>query len=877
MNLILRFLATTVSLIGLSGVTGWMLNLQSLIQIYPGGPLMVFNTGLCFLLTGIALLSRLHSRYSKAVVVSVIPATIGLATLLQYILGQNWGIDQFFWHQTLDHGLSHLGRMAPDTALCFLMINVSILLLGFEFKKTKFERMTLFALLLAAAVFYLSFNSLISLKTGLPYSYAWGSFTKMAVHTSLGFILLSFGIFLHLYDRSVNKQLPKKTVLAAAGINALFLLIFSVLFHLFVQLDSDRINETSKSNASLVGQKIHDRIYAKIQNLYRMSERWNQNPHGLTENQWIQEVMTHHRDFKSLRSSGWIDAEGTMQWVYPDEYAPEYRWSSIRKVTPRWTTFQKAIETQKVTLTPLVDLIIGGHGFMAFAPVTKMGRQDGALTQTIDLLSFLRNLELPEDYHFSISDGVTTFFESELNPNNRLSNLDPSWTSTLTINLEDTFWKVSATPKRATLRKEAGHLPLFVLVTGYLVAMLFGLVTFYVFAYREARMQTLRDLRWVNAIVDGSDLAMISTDTQGIVRSFNPRAEVLLGYTAEEVIGKCTPELWHDQAEVVLAAKSLSEWYQTKVQPGMQVFLFEAQLGIIEKSEWTFIRKDKTLRKVLLSVHSLKDERSETTGFVGIIEDITEQKAQLEQIRIQQEKLILSAKMASLGEMAAGVAHEVNNPLAIISNKVQLIRSQLEKGKLDSDKVFFELDRMDSTIHRIASIIQGLRSFARESENDPFSENQLHELMEETLDLCRQRISAKGVRLDLFLPEAPVYFKARGVQISQVILNLLNNALDALETSEEKWIRIKVTELQDKLQVVVSDSGSGIPENIREKIMQPFFTTKRIGQGTGLGLSISQGIVAQHGGHLYLDTTATTTTFIFEILKDPDLLVKVDF
>lgn len=880
MNFVLRFLATTVCLIGLSAIAGWMLNLQSLIQIYSGGPLMVFNTGLCFLLTGISFLGLSFSRLSKSVYLSIIPLLIGLLTLLQYILGQSWGIDQIFWQQTLDYGLSHLGRMAPDTALCFLMINVSLLLQGFEFKKIRAERTILLSLLLAAAVLYLSVNSLISLKTGLPYSYAWGSFTKMAVHTTISFILLATGICLFVFDRHRDKQLSKRTVFTAVGINAFFLSTFSMLFHLFVQMDTNRIHEISKSNASLVGQKINDRIYAKIQNLYRMSERWNQNPNGLTKSQWTHEVMTHHRDFKSLRSSGWIDSSGTFHWVYPDEYSSEYRLSSIRKVDQRWTAFQKAIQTEKVTLTPLVDLVVGGYGFTAFAPVNQQGRQAGALTQTIDLLSFLKNLEIPEDYHFSISDGVTTFFESELNSNNRLSNLDPAWTITINTNLEDTLWKVSATPKSATLRKEASPLPLFILVTGYMVAMLFGLVTFYVFAYREARMETLRDLRWVNAIVDGSDLAMISTDTEGIIRSFNPKAEVLLGYSADEVIGKHTPQIWHDLNEVVEAAKSLSEWYQTEVQPGMDVFQYEAKLGIIEKSEWTFIRKDKTLRTVYLSVHALKDHRGETTGFVGIIEDITEQKAHLEQIRIQQEKLIMSAKMASLGEMAAGVAHEVNNPLAIISNKVQLIRSQLEKGKLDSEKIFFELDRMDATIHRIASIIQGLRSFARESENDPYSENQLHELIEETLDLCRQRISAKGVRLDLFMPDSPVYFKARGVQISQVILNLLNNALDALDTleaGEEKWIRIKIIETADKLQFIISNSGPGIPENIQEKIMQPFFTTKKIGQGTGLGLSISQGIVAQHGGQLYLDTTAPTTTFIFEILKEPDALLKLDF
>ena len=140
--------------------------------------------------------------------------------------------------------------------------------------------------------------------------------------------------------------------------------------------------------------------------------------------------------------------------------------------------------------------------------------------------------------------------------------------------------------------------------------------------------------------------------------------------------------------------------------------------------------------------------------------------------------------------------------------------------------------------------------------------------MNDTLALCSERFKAHGVNLQVEDLREDISFAGRPVQISQVLLNLLNNAHDAIEALAEKWIKVSFKNLEDRIRICVIDSGSGIPENVREKMMQPFFTTKAIGKGTGLGLSVSKGIIDEHQGVLTVDHTCPNTCFVIELSKD---------
>lgn len=226
-----------------------------------------------------------------------------------------------------------------------------------------------------------------------------------------------------------------------------------------------------------------------------------------------------------------------------------------------------------------------------------------------------------------------------------------------------------------------------------------------------------------------------------------------------------------------------------------------------------------------------------------------------------------SSRLASLGEMSAGIAHEINNPLAIIKGKASQLSRAIASGSFEASKLTADLEKISTTTDRIAKIVKGLRTFARHAENDPFLETSLSSIVEDVLSLCGEKIRYSGVDLKINIPEG-LTLKCRSTEIAQVLLNLLSNALDATAELPEKWVLMEAQEVEDGfIDVRITDSGDGIPLSVAEKIMVPFFTTKEVGKGTGLGLSISFGIAKNHGGELILDRNSSKTCFILRLPK----------
>ena len=233
----------------------------------------------------------------------------------------------------------------------------------------------------------------------------------------------------------------------------------------------------------------------------------------------------------------------------------------------------------------------------------------------------------------------------------------------------------------------------------------------------------------------------------------------------------------------------------------------------------------------------------------------------LKKLDVEYQKRLQVQKMSSLGEMASGIAHEINNPLAIISMRSALIRGDLKTRLPESDSVFSGFDKITETIQRIVKIIDALRSFSRDATQDPSQNLEIEKVVLDTLELCRQRFESAGIELRVDLQKGLIV-RGRSVELSQVLLNLLINAFDAVSGLKDARVELRSRRLSDgQVEVIVEDNGPGIPEATRDKIFQPFFTTKEVGKGTGLGLSVSTGIIEGHHGKLSLISGTGKTTF----------------
>jgi C4-dicarboxylate-specific signal transduction histidine kinase len=229
--------------------------------------------------------------------------------------------------------------------------------------------------------------------------------------------------------------------------------------------------------------------------------------------------------------------------------------------------------------------------------------------------------------------------------------------------------------------------------------------------------------------------------------------------------------------------------------------------------------------------------------------------------------LVTASKMAALGEIAAGVAHEINNPVSSISLTSHLMSTLSKTGGLDPEAIQAHTSRIKAGVQRIATIVSELKDFSRDSAHDPFVSVPVAKIVHETLDLCSARFAIKGIKLDLGDFPSEWLIECRASQISQVLLNLLNNAYDAVSGLDTRWVRLEGREVDDTIEISITDSGTGIEQEIVKKIMAPFFTTKPPGVGTGLGLSISSNIVTDHGGELRLDLSCENTRFVVVLPK----------
>ncbi|MCE2571299.1 ATP-binding protein [Motilimonas eburnea] len=229
-----------------------------------------------------------------------------------------------------------------------------------------------------------------------------------------------------------------------------------------------------------------------------------------------------------------------------------------------------------------------------------------------------------------------------------------------------------------------------------------------------------------------------------------------------------------------------------------------------------------------------------------------------------QSQLVHSTKLASLGEMATGIAHELNQPLQVISMNAEMGPEYLAQGK--TNRVVKAFTDIMQQVDRAQSIIKQLRCFGRDSAHDEHQSISSEELIKSSLMFLKRQFTSKNIEVRENIAPALPQIKCNKVQIEQVLLNLLVNARDAVENCEEKVVGIKAFQKDRRLYIEVYDNGTGIPQAALDKIFDPFFTTKEVGKGTGLGLSISHAIIEQHGGEISVESQpAKGTQFLVQL------------
>jgi C4-dicarboxylate-specific signal transduction histidine kinase len=238
-------------------------------------------------------------------------------------------------------------------------------------------------------------------------------------------------------------------------------------------------------------------------------------------------------------------------------------------------------------------------------------------------------------------------------------------------------------------------------------------------------------------------------------------------------------------------------------------------------------------------------------AMIHIMGDLRETTIEVErreqELRNKQEQLVQAGKLATLGELTTGVAHELNNPLnnigLFVGNAVDLV----ELGETDKERIIREMERALQQVRKATEIITHLRTFGRAA---PFSRDpvSLRQVLTQALSLMQEQLRLRAIQVTTDLGSEEPIVLGNALQLEQVFVNLLTNARDAVANSPRKMIRISLTAHSRTAEIAFADSGPGVPPGLEHRIFDPFFTTKEVGQGTGLGLSITYGIIKELGG-----------------------------
>jgi len=366
------------------------------------------------------------------------------------------------------------------------------------------------------------------------------------------------------------------------------------------------------------------------------------------------------------------------------------------------------------------------------------------------------------------------------------------------------------------------------------------------------------------------EMETILNGIQDFILVITPDMEILdvnesflskMGYTREKVIGKKCFEVYHKidhpcgnsitdcpLTEVVRNKRRVRN-IQTRLLPDGQVRYYEVNIY----PTW---EKDGKISKFIHISRDITEAKKEEEEITRRLEHMVEERTH--QLSETHEKLLHQDKMSSLGKLSASVVHEINNPIAGILNLIILMKRMLAEdtiGEKEIERFKKYFDLMETETRRTSRIVSNLLAFSRQSKME-MRRLQLNHLIEQTLFLNSNLLKIAGIQVETALdPDLPEMVGSED-QLQQVLMNLVSNAAEAMESRNGARLRIETLHSQDEKKILIKfkDNGVGIPRENLSKLFEPFFTTKKKGKGVGLGLSVAYGIIQEHGGSIYVQS-----------------------
>lgn len=852
-NRIVVFIGLLILILGSMVITGWHLKNLSLVQIHPTFAPMQYNTAIAFILSGLSLIT-LGLKYNRiALVLGTAIGSLGILTILQHIFSIDIGLDQLFLKQDITTKTGHPGRMAPNTAICFILLGITIAI--DSIMKGRHRRYIILKNL-CTLILLLGMTSLAGYLIQLDITYEWEMLSHMAFHTAMGFVILSLGLLLRSWSAKIGKSHHWLSTISS-------LAVLCGTIALWQQIAKKEIDPAKKNIAEeqkLIADHAYIEFKSKILALNRMRARWN--IRGVTpENEWQNDAEHYVKDQPGLNALLFMSQEPEQLWFAPKGKKTRYE-ATIKDIR----TQLKASDNQTKIAQNIFSLVpenktTGNKLFYLLFPTEQNSQQSGyiiGIFNIIDLFKKILPTTLAKDYYISVSMNNEDIFSNENNIPNSLT----TWKFSTPIDVYNLKLALNIWPKENKIKADQSSLPDIVLFCGVAFATLLGMSInfsqqFYVMAKRfresENRMAVI-----LNNIGEG----VFGLDKQGNTIFANRAIEKMLGYSVDELLNKSQHELIHHHYPDNSEYPKDKCLINTTLQLGME----------INEDGEVFWKKDGTSLPVEYTSRPILGDNNEITGAVVVFRDITQRQLAEE----EQQELIakLARSNQELDEFAHIASHDLKEPLRAIHNHSRFLLEDYEE-RLDEDGVK-KLNRLINLTKRMEKLISDLLYYSRLGrEKLAIKKTDLNEVITDLKDTLQDTLEEKNA--SIIIPHHLPTITCDTVRVTELFRNLITNAIK-YNDNDEKIIEIGTRVIEEiifrssatkETILYVKDNGIGIDEEFHKDVFRIFkrlHNEKKYGEGSGSGLTFVKKIVNQHGGKIWINSQDEGgTTFFFTL------------
>lgn len=808
--------ALATAALGAAVLFGWLTRDPLLIQVAPGLTPMQFNTALGLLIAGGGLAALLLALPFAPALAGLGLVGLGAATLAQYATGWNLGIDELFLDHYITINTTFAGRMAPNTALCFVLFGLALL------RASRAMPGDTMAGTLNSIVASLGLVTLLSYAAGIDSAYAWARMTPMAVHTAAGFFALGVGGVARevLQTEGLSRRVSLSPLPTGVALAAAALWVWQAVHH----DEQFKIRRLVVDRAADIIRLIDTEITYHNHAIDQMAGRWRF--HGPSERaEWTADAQAHLRDFPTIAALAWADETGRINWLEPLEGYEEIVGFNLTSHPQGQAVIERIRATGEQQATDVVRISSIGQGFIVMSPVEHNGAPSGFIAglYRIDRLFEVLSPAAIQNYQFRVLEHDREVFHSDAGE---------AWPTAapdgmlIEAAMQGEKWRLQLMPREHWLAAQRSRLPVMILFAGLFLSIAATAVLYLLESARSRYDQMQLGEHRLRQIIASAPVGMIIVDGDGAILQANPAAEHQFGYGDGGLTGQAVETLLPGlRKSWDLDGPGDNGPARPESGPGPHG-----------------VRRDGVHFPVEIARAPFESRHGQQ--MLLMVTDITERDEARRKLEAHSRALELINR--DLDDFAYVASHDLRAPLTAIASLVGWLEE--DAGALLPEASQGHLALIGNRVKRMARLLEDLLEYSRAGRtNSAVEPVDVTELIHQIVDLHQ------GARpLEVHTGDLPALATAR-VPLHQIFRNLISNAIKHHD-GERCAIRVNAIRQNGYFEFCVEDDGPGIPRAFHHKVFNMFQTLRPRDEveGSGMGLPLVRKLVERYGGLVWI-------------------------